>query len=216
MACCIIGLLILATVGRLRRALGMGGGDSEMLFAPVAQRPAPGETLAPVTAAVPDQPIRTAVLRYCALGIAIGTVATPLLVWTGIAENTATIGAWLLRTAAYLILAAAALALSRAVVVGRWIAGPGWLLIVVGAVVFETGLLDMHAFRLFEIDHGDVAADIVFHNIGPALALIGAGVLLYGFAGRTMTSRRSSRSTVTSALPCESAVTESSTPPVTT
>jgi hypothetical protein len=52
--------------------------------------------------------------------------------------------------------------------------GAGWLLVVVGAVIFELGVFDMHVFRLFEIDH-----------------------MLYGAVGRSSTSRRSSTPLVT-------------------
>ena len=44
MTCCIVGLLILLVVGRLRRAVG-GPVDEPVLFAPVARRAAPGQTL---------------------------------------------------------------------------------------------------------------------------------------------------------------------------
>lgn len=214
MTCCIVGLLIMAAIGRIRRALGLRRTEAEVLFAPIARWPAPGQTFEPAAAATVAQPQATAIFRYCALGVGLSAAITPLMVVTGVAENTATAGAWLVRTLAYVVLIAVALTLSRTVGVGRRLTGAGWLLIAVGAVVFELGILDMHVFRLFEMDHADLAA-IVFHNLGPALMLAGVLILLYGLAGRTMTSRRSSRSTVSSAQPESSAVTLSSTPPVT-
>lgn len=214
MTCCIVALLILSVVGRVRRAFGRA--DAPMLFAPVARRPAPGQTLtAPVPAGAEPPPATAVVFRYAAAGIAGCLVAVPLLVWAGVLENTGSPARWLLRAASYLTLIAVALMLSRAVPLGRTARGTGWLLIAVGAVVFETGVLDMHVFGLIEADHESLLGDIVFHNVGPVLMLIGAVVLSYGAAGRRKTSRRPSRSTVTSARPSSSAVMVSSTPPVT-
>ena len=215
MTCCIVGLLIMAAVARIRRALGLRPTEIEVLFAPVARRPTPGETLEAVAAPEPALPAGTAVFRYCALGVGLATAITPAMVASGVAQNSATAGAWLLRTLSYVVLIAVALTLSRTVGLGRRLTGSGWLLIAAGALVFELGILDMHVFGLFAMDHADTAA-IVFHNIGPALMLTGGLILLYGLAGRTITSRRSSRSTLTSAQPDASAVTVSSTPPVTT
>ena len=42
MICCIVGLAIMMVLGRLRRIFG-GGDAPAVLFAPVAQRPAPGQ-----------------------------------------------------------------------------------------------------------------------------------------------------------------------------
>ncbi len=217
MTCCIVGLLILSVVNRIRRAAG-GRVDEPALFAPVARRPAPGETvpqpLAP--SAVAADAVTSAVFRYCAVGVALCLVAAPLLVWFGVLENTGPAATWLLRGVCYLALIGVAVALSRSVGVLRNVRGTGWLLVVLGAVVFESGVVDMHLFRVIEVDHGNLLGDMVFHNVGPLIAVIGAGVLLYGAAGRRSTSRRSTRSTVTSAQPSSSAVTVSSTPPVTT
>ena len=94
--------------------------------------------------------------------------------------------------------------------------GAGTLLVIVGAVIFESGVIDMHVFRLFEIDHENIVRDMVFHSAGPVVAMLGGLVLLYGAAGRSITSRRSSRSTLSTAQPSSSAVRVSSTPPVTT
>ena len=94
--------------------------------------------------------------------------------------------------------------------------GAGTLLVIIGAVIFELGVIDMHVFRLFEIDHENIVGDMVFHSAGPVVATLGGLVLIYGAAGRSITSRRSSRSTLSTAQPSSSAVRVSSTPPVTT
>ena len=217
MTCCIVGLLILSVVNRIRRAVG-GRVDEPALFAPVARRPAPGETLpqpVPSTAAAPTLAVTSPVFRYCAAGVALCLVAAPLLAWTGVLENTAPTPVWLVRGLCYVALIAVALVLSRSVGLLRNATGPGWFLVVLGAVVFESGVADMHVFRVIEVDHGNLLGNIIFHNVGPLIALIGGLVLLYGAAGRRNTSRRSSRSTRTSAQPSSSAVTVSSTPPVT-
>jgi hypothetical protein len=214
MTCCILGLLILMTVGRLRRAVG-GGAPTPMLFAPVAQRPAPGQPMAAPVIAESGAPASAAVFGYAAFGMALCLVAVPVLAWTGALENTGSAAMWLLRGACYVALIAIAVLLSRSVPVFRNIRGAGWLLVVLGAVIFETGVLDMHLFGIIGVDHSNLLGDFVFHNVGPALAMIGGLALLYRAAGRRTTSRRSSRSTVSSARPSSSAVTVSSTPPAT-
>lgn len=218
MTCCIIGLLILAVVNRIRRVVG-GRVDEPVIFAPVARRPAPGESLPqPMAVAAPTKPEPPAdspVLRYCALAIAVCLVGYPLLAYTGKVDNTGSALAWALRSGLYVAAGVAAIALSRSGPVWRAPAGPGTLLIVAGAVIFELGMLDMHVFRLFTLDSSRVLALMVFHNAGPALAMVGGLVLIYGATGRRKTSRRSSRSTVTSAHPSSSAVMVSSTPPMT-
>ncbi|MEI6252367.1 MAG: hypothetical protein WCP30_06135 [Mycobacteriaceae bacterium] len=215
MTCCIVGLFILAVVGRVRRAFGAV--ETPMVFAPVAQRPAPGQSLPqPMSVAADPSPAGAAVFRYAAAGVALCLTAAPLLVWLGVLENTGSTTTWLLRGVCYLLLIGLAVVLSRSVGLLRGFRGPGWLLVVLGAVIFESGVADMHLFRVIEVDHGNIVGDMVFHNVGPLIAVIGAVVLLYGAAGRRSTSSRSSRSTVTSARPSSSAVTVSSTPPVTT
>jgi hypothetical protein len=223
MTCCIVGLLILMAVGRIRRALGHG--ETTMLFAPVAQRPAPrlAETGPPATAQRPsaglvdvDRGLRAdsvAVFRYAAVGIALCLIAAPALVWSGAAVNTGSAAAWLLRSCLYLVIIVAAVGLGRSAVVLRAPRGAGSLLIVVGVIAFELGLIDMHVFGLFDFVGTNVLPDLVFHNAGPVLAMVGGLVLVYGAAGRRKTSHRSSRSTVSSARPWSSAVTVPSTPP---
>ncbi len=219
MTCCIVGLLILSVVNRIRRVVG-GRVDEPVLFAPVARRPGPGETALPPVArpaAVTAQPrADSPVLRYCALAIAACLVGYPLLADFGTVDNTGSVLAWALRSGLYVSAVVAAVMLSRSGPVWRAPSGVGTLLIVAGAVVFELGMLDMHVFRLFAVDSSNVLALMAFHNAGPALAMLGGAVLLYGAAGRSSTSWRSSRSTVTSPQPSSSAVTVSSTPPVTT
>jgi hypothetical protein len=113
----------------------------------------------------------------CLLGV-------PVLVWAGLLENTGSTGSWLVRGVCYLAMVAVALVLSRSMPLWRNARGPGWLLVVFGAVLFETGVLDMHVFRLIAVDHGNLMADMVFHNIGPALAVLGGLVLLSGARSR--------------------------------
>ena len=215
MICCLVGLLILTVVGRLRRVVGLGRDPAPLVFAPVACRPAAGEAPRELIdrPGVDAGPPPVSVLRYAALAVAACLVGIPLLVICGVVENTGSATAWLLRSVCYLAVIVAAVMLSRSMSIWRASRGAGAMLIVAGAVVFETGVLDMHVFRIIEIEN--LTGDMVFHNVGPALAVIGGLVLLYGAAGRRTTSRRSSRSTVTSARPSSSAVTVSSTPPLT-
>ena len=155
-------------------------------------------------------------LRYCSIGIALCLIGAPALVWSGFLVNTGSPASWLLRGGCYLVLAVVAFRLSRSVTIVRARSGAGTLLVIVGAVIFESGVIDMHVFRLFEIDHENIVRDMVFHSAGPVVAMLGGLVLLYGAAGRSITSRRSSRSTLSTAQPSSSAVRVSSTPPVTT
>ncbi|MCX6488425.1 MAG: hypothetical protein NT156_10775 [Mycobacterium sp.] len=221
MTCCIVGLLIFAVVGRIRRVFGGGADDTSMLFAPVAQRPAPGQSMAACVSVLADagvarRPETTPTFRYCSIGIAICLIAAPALVWSGIMANTGSPASWLLRGGCYLVLALVAFRLSRSATILRAPSGAGTLLVIIGAVIFELGVIDMHVFRLFEIDHENIMGDMVFHSAGPVVAMLGGLVLLYGAAGRSITSRRSSRSTLSTAQPSSSAVRVSSTPPVTT
>lgn len=197
MTCCIIGFLVLTAFGRVRRALGRTG-PTPMLFAPVARRPAPGQTLViPAITEATAHPL--AVFRYAALGCALGLCGPPVLVWAGAAQNSGSLWMWLLRTTLYLLTFAAALSMSRSVTLRSTPRGPGALLLVVGAVIFELGVLDMHVFGLYDFEANRLW-DFTFHAAGPALAIAG-GLLLYGSRGRSITSRRSSRSTVRSAVP---------------
>lgn len=179
-----MGLLIFSVVSRIRRAVG-GKADEPVLFAPVASRPAPGQALPPAAVrAAPHEPSRpdSPVLVYCALAIAVCMVGYPLLAFIGTVENTGTIVGWALRSILYLAAIAAAVLLNRSGPVWRAPRGVGTLLIVTGAVVFELGMLDMHVFRLFAVDRSNILALMAFHNAGPALAMAGGAVLLYGTA----------------------------------
>lgn len=219
MTCCIVGVLLTMAFLRIRRLFGRRPAEP-MLFAPVARRPAPGETLPELPAAslaANSDRSDGAVLRYCALGIAVCLAGTPLAVLAlpGVLDNTGSPLVWLLRSGLYLAVALAALALSRSAALWRAPRGLGTALVVCGAIVFELGVLDMHGFGLFGIEGSNVMALMVFHNIGPALAILGGLLLAYGSRGRTSTSRRSSRSTATRAVPSSAAVTVSATPPLT-
>lgn len=195
MTCCIVGLLILSVVGRIRRVMGGVPGRAEApLFAPVARRPAPGQTLSqPAGPARPgpathERPARgrsgAPVLRYCALAIAACLVGYPLLVVTGAVDHTGSPLMWSVRSGLYLTAFLAAVALGRRTEIWRAPAGAGTLLIVAGAVVFELGMMDMHVFRLLAVDGSNIPALMAFHNIGPALAMTGGLVLLYGSSRR--------------------------------
>lgn len=225
MVCCIVSLLLMASVGRIRRLFGARPRGQELPFAPVAWRPAPGETAPPawaVRATEPENagPRGAPVFGYCAAAITLALLGAPALVLAGVLQNTGSAGGWLVRTGCYAAVAAAAVVLGRST--GPWRAprGPGTFLVILGAIVFELGVLDMHVFRIVAVDRADLVAMTVFHNIGPALAIIG-GMLLgyrsarYASAGRSSTSWRSSRSTSTNARPSSSAVTVSCTPPLT-
>jgi hypothetical protein len=184
MTCCIVGLLILGAFGRFRAVLRRLTGrpaPTPAVFAPVAWRPAPGQQPpAGVAAPARSAPEPSPVLRYCALGIAICLVGAPLLVWSGAVRHTGSAWVWVLRDACYLAAILVAIRLSRSAGMWRAPRGAGSLLIVLGAVIFELSMLDMHIFRLFTIDSANVWGLIVFHNAGPALAIAGAMVLALG------------------------------------
>jgi hypothetical protein len=218
MACCIVGLLILVSVRRARWVLGFRRNDISVPFAPPARRPPPGgaPSLFPEPVAEPHIAKRrpaTGLFDYAALGMTIYVVAVTVLLWTGVAQNTGSPLGWIIRTGCYIALILAAVRLARSSVRSDTPRDASWMVIVIGAVFFEFGVLDMHAFGLIQIGHGDVLWDIVFHNFGPALALVGALVLLRKDVGRRATSSRSSRSISTRARPSASAVTVSSMPP---
>ena len=106
MTCCIVGLLILSLVRRVRRVVGVRA-EEPALFAPVARRAAPGQTLPEVLSAGAGSEWESyekssPVLRYCALGIAVCLVGHPLLAHTGAVTNTGSALAWLMRSGLYL------------------------------------------------------------------------------------------------------------------
>lgn len=107
-------------------------------------------------------------------------VGYPLLAFIGALSNTGSLLDWTLRSILYLAAIVAAVLLSRSGPVFRAPRGVGTLLIVTGAVVFELGMLDMHVFRLFAVDRSNILVLLAFHNAGPALAMAGGAVLLYG------------------------------------
>lgn len=225
MTCCIVGILLTMAFARLRRAtgfarLGRNGArpaPAPVLFAPVARRPAPGQELPAAPDPQPAAPAagRSPVLDYCAIAITAVLLGVPVLAGTGVLHGTGSAGQWAARSAVYAAAAVAAVALRTSAPIWRAPRGVGTLLIVAGAVVFELGVLDMHVFRVVAVDPGNPLALFAFHNVGPALAIAGGAVLGYGSLGRSITSWRPSRSTVSSATPSSSAVTVSSAPPLT-
>lgn len=217
----------MAAIGRVRRIFGTRTVRASDLFAPVARRPAPGQTLLPASrqtlppvlvidsAPATGGPPQSAVLGYCAFGIALVLVGAPVLIGTGLLNNTGSAGQWLLRMVCYSAALAAALVLRRSTAIWRAPRGAGPALVIAGTIIFELGVLDMHVFRVIAVDSSNILQMFVFHNIGPVVAIIGGAVLGYGSLGRSNSSRRSSRSTDTSAQPSSSAVTVLSTPPLT-
>ncbi|HOB49022.1 MAG TPA: hypothetical protein PKK01_06870 [Mycobacterium sp.] len=220
MTCCILGLMLMAAIGRVRRMFGRQVPAAD-LFAPVARRPAPGEVwpVVPIEVLPPvpigGAPRRSAVLGYCALGIVVVLVGAPALVATGLLTNTGSAGQWLLRSACYVAAVVTALVLRRSTALWRAPSGVGPALVILGTIIFELGVLDMHIFRVIAVDNSNMLQMFAFHNVGPALAIIGGVVLGYGSLGRTSSSWRPSRSILTSAQPSSSAVTMVSTPPLT-
>ena len=86
--------------------------------------------------------------------------------------------------------------MSRSVTLRSTLRGPGALLLVVGAVIFELGVLDMHVFGLYDFEANRLW-DFTFHAAGPALAIAG-GLLLYGSRDEALprVGRRGRRSEV--------------------
>ena len=211
MTCCVVGLLIFAGVRWARRLLGSERNDMHAHCAPMATRPVPGgiseASLRPVLAKSPAVGHKASIglFLYFGAGIGVYLVAVMVLLWTGAAQSVGAPLAWILRTGCYLGLLLAAVCLSRPRQRLDARKRAGWALIAVGAAIFELGVLDMHLFRVIQIAHGNPLWDIVFHNVGPALALAGTFLLLRAGAGRGVTSSRSSRSTPMSARPSASA-----------
>lgn len=166
MLCCAV---LLAIVGVLLRR-----GQLRDPFPPTARRSADGTT--PFAAAQAfeqpqSQPARgrAAVLRGAAVGVVLYVASVTALTATGAAEPLDASGLhWFLRDLLFAVLAATALVLAardrgRAPAKRQRAA---YAVAGAGAAWTVLGIVDMHVFMLFELAHGQLLWDAVFHTAG--------------------------------------------------
>ncbi|CAM3886610.1 hypothetical protein SMNI109538_18195 [Smaragdicoccus niigatensis] len=174
MLCCAALLFVLGIVREVWFRLPFTTRKPEPGFAPVAHRPAPGT--APVVATVaPPAPIRRGAMFAPALvGFAVNSLLYVVfvvgLIDTGVAIGND--GPWALRTAGFVIAALIALFLAARTADATHRHPAVWL-IGAGAAWWLLGLVDMHAFGLFDI-RGGIPADLAFHGSGAVLIVVGA------------------------------------------
>ena len=177
MLCCAALLFVLGIVREAWFRLPFTTRKPEPGFAPVAHRPAPGTT--PVIAAVaPPAPARRgAIFAPALVGFALNSLVYVVFVYglvgAGVAVSNG--GPWTARTAGFALAAVAAvlIAARSADAAHRPPGQPAVWLIGAGAAWWLLGLVDMHAFGLFEI-RGGIPADLAFHGSGAALIVVGA------------------------------------------
>lgn len=178
MGCCIAIAFVIALVRRAWFAVVPGRAPTEALFAPSARRPAPGEVAPPSERPAPA-PARSTDLPLCLGAVAVTTVfyasVVAVLRWTGVAEPaTAPLVGWAARDAVLAGIGVVAAVLAAMRFDGSAVpkTGPAAVLLGAGAAWFGLGVLDMHAFGLFEL--APVAMDLAFHGAGLAAMVAGA------------------------------------------
>jgi hypothetical protein len=203
--CCIAIAFVIGTVRQGWRTLTFAGDTGPVTpLPPAARRPQPGA--APV-APSPEPartrrrwesdvltPARAALeLRFAAAGIAFYAGVIALLGIAGAADGSAGATGWILRDALFVVLAVMAL------IVARSCAGSApsprgrerlaCALMGAGAVWLELGLLDMHFFGLFDIAHGALVWDALFHGAAAVAFAAGWALLVTDTGVRTQTWR---------------------------
>ena len=177
--CCIVIALVIGLGRRVWFGLVPGAHPAEPGFAPPAARPAPG----PARPAQPGpgpraRPATTSswrgLLPFVAAGAALYTAAVALLTVLGAATGSNGAG-WVPRDVLVVAVALGALLLGRHATVRASDRVP-FALIGCGSTWLLLGLLDMHVFGLFDIAHGAVLPDLLFHGSGSAATT--AGLLL--------------------------------------
>lgn len=192
MLCCLALIVVVGCLRWLWFALPGTGHPQEPGFAPPARRAAPGDTPAsspPVTATRRPRSIRRPILHGVAVGVAAYAVFVPMLGAVGIAQALVPgFAMWVARDLALGALAVAAVMLAKAgPMLPRDRETAGWALLGAGAAWGPVGLIDMHVLGMFEIAHGSMGWDVVFHGLG-SLAALGGG-LAVGAAKRSPGSR---------------------------
>ena len=165
MLCC---LVLLMLFGLIRRADGIGP------FPPPARRtasgtPLPSPGISPSPAASALGTARAAIVRWSAIGALSYVAGVAVLRATGPADGLADPAiSWFARDLLFVACAVSGLWLGGRGAGGRLPAARSRALALVGAgsAWLVLGLVDMHVFGLFEIAHGQVLWDAVFHGAG--------------------------------------------------
>lgn len=193
MLCCIAVAFVIGVVRQGWRSLTFTDEPGPAApLPPRARRPQPGAALAPVDAPPATRSrwesdvltrARAALeLRFAAAGIVLYAGAVALLLAVGAADGGAAAAGWVMRDALLVALAVAALLVARS-----WRGSEpsphgrerlACALMGAGAVWLELGILDQHLFGLFEIAHGSLAWDAVFHGGGAAAFVAGWALLV--------------------------------------
>ena len=191
--CCIAIALIIGIGRRGLYAPAPGRRPVDPGFAPPASRPAPGgaqerpapggapDTSSPVAPTPAPEPSLTArVLAFAAVGAAVYAAGVAALGALGIATAAPHPAvSWLVRDAVVIALAAVAFAAAGGGTAFARSPDPVALaLIGLGGAWFWLGVLDMHAFGLFQIARGELLADLAFHGAGSAAMALGAARLV--------------------------------------
>ncbi len=183
MLCCLVLIVVVGCLRWLWFALPGTGHPQEPGFAPPARRAAPGDTPAsspPVTATLRPRSIRSPILHGVALGVAAYAVFVPMLGTLGIAQPLVPgFAMWVARDLALGALAVAGVMLAKArPVLPLDRETVGWALLGAGAAWGPVGVIDMHVLGMFEIAHGAIGWDVVFHGLGSLVAL-GGGLAVW-------------------------------------
>ena len=204
MLCCIAVAFVIGMVRQGWRSLTLAGDTGPAApLPPRARRPQPGAALAPAPAPpaagsrwesdVLTRARAALELRFAAAGIVLYAGAVALLLALGAADGGAGAAGWVARDALYAVLALIALVVAR-----RWAGSEpspwgrerlGCALVGAGAVWLELGILDQHLFGLFEIAHGALAWDAVFHGVGAGAFVAGWTLLVVKTGVRRRTWR---------------------------
>ena len=183
MLCCLVLIVVVGCLRWLWFALPGTGHPQEPGFAPPARRAAPGDTPAsspPVTATLRPRSIRSPILHGVAVGVAAYAVFVPMLGTVGIAQTLVPgFAMWVARDLALGALAVAGVMLAKAgPMLPRDRETAGWALLGAGAAWGPVGVIDMHVLGMFEIAHGAIGWDVVFHGLG-SLAALGGGLTVW-------------------------------------
>ena len=202
MLCCIAVAFVIGMVRQGWRSLTLAGDTGPAApLPPAARRPQPGAAAAPAAPAPPTPRSRwesdvltraraALELRFAAAGIVLYTAALALLLAVGAADGGTTDAGWITRDLLFAALAVIALVVARHAAGsepsprGRERLACG--LMGVGAIWLELGLLDMHLFGLFELAHGALLWDAVFHGAGAAAFVAGWALLVVNDESRRM------------------------------
>lgn len=202
MICCVAAAFIVAWIRRLlglvmprmRRSAAVPFPAVTRVLPPGGPAPSPQTVAAAPTTAPPSRGVSARALHYAAFAVFgyVAVVALLLLLGGASSRPSAAIG-WPARTSVLLTLCGLLVLLARTRASApdlRWAdalmgAGGSWFLV---------GLVDMHAFGLYVIAHGDLVWDVLFHGAGTT-------ALAVGWALRALGTPRSAERRATAADP---------------